>query len=81
VLLLLLLLLQSTRVPGQTDVNVLHFIVGQLTLTFPAALELEAEREAFKAVTKHGTFDTGTPACRPIQALWTIMHNELASNT
>lgn len=52
--------MQSTRMVGATDLNLLHYIVAHLTKAMPWVLEgLDAEREAFKAVTKRGTFDTG----------------------
>jgi len=44
---------------GATDLNLLHYIVAHLTNLMPGVLELDAEREAFKAVTKRGTFDVG----------------------
>lgn len=53
------LLLQSTKMAGATDLNLLHYIVAHLSAVLPGVLVLDAEREAFRAACKRGTFDAG----------------------
>lgn len=44
---------------GATDLNLLHYIVAHLSAVLPGVLVLEAERDAFRAACRRGTFDTG----------------------
>jgi hypothetical protein len=58
-LLLLLLLPQSTRMSGSTDLNLLHYIVAHVSAVLPGALAVDGERQAFRAACRRGTFDAG----------------------
>jgi hypothetical protein len=58
----LLLLPQSTKMSGSTDLNLLHYIVAHVSAVLPGALAVDGERQAFRAACRRGTFDAGEGA-------------------
>eukprot|EP00775_Hariotina_reticulata_P009230 gene9230-9395_t len=61
--------LQSTKMAGATDLNLLHYIVAHLSAVLPGVLVLDAEREAFKSACRRGTFDSVFARVRTLQDL------------
>jgi hypothetical protein len=65
--LFLLLLPQSTRMSGSTDLNLLHYIVAHVSAVLPGALAVDGERQAFRAACRRGTFDAGEGSKHSLQ--------------
>ncbi|WIA08831.1 hypothetical protein OEZ85_008252 [Tetradesmus obliquus] len=70
--------LQSTKMSGSTDLNLLHYIVAHMSAVLPGVLALDGEREAFRAACRRGTFDAVSVRIRTLLDTQKKLNKDLA---
>eukprot|EP00879_Flechtneria_rotunda_P014448 GHRR01015097.1.p1 GENE.GHRR01015097.1~~GHRR01015097.1.p1 ORF type:complete len:761 (+),score=378.38 GHRR01015097.1:1030-3312(+) len=70
--------LQSIRMHGATDLNLLHYIVAHLAAVLPSVLDTDAEREVFRVACRRGTFDAVNARVRTLKEVQKRLTTDLA---